>query len=108
MGHQLRSLVLTWAGLLGLLGATASAAWLPLGWGNTAISLTIAVAKAALVLLVFMRLRRAHLPLRLAASAGLLTLALLFVLSGADYATRDDSPTPWQQPATVAPRLGSP
>jgi hypothetical protein len=29
------------------------------------------------------------------------------VRSGADYATRTEEPAPWQQPATLAPRLGS-
>jgi cytochrome c oxidase subunit 4 len=45
--------------------------------------------------------------LRLTALAGLATLALLFALSGADYATRSEVKAPWQQPSTVAPRLGA-
>jgi len=107
MQGGIRPLVLTWLALLALLAASASSAWLPLGWINTAIGLAVATVKAALVALVFMRLRRAHALLRLAALAGLTTLALLFGLSGADYATRAEVPAPWQQPAAVAPRLGS-
>lgn len=107
MERGIRPLVLTWLALMALLGATAAIAWLPLGWFNTAISLAIALAKALLVALVFMRLRRAQGLLRLTALAGVVTLCLLFALGGADYATREAAPAPWQQPATVAPRLGS-
>jgi cytochrome c oxidase subunit 4 len=60
-----------------------------------------------LVALVFMRLRQAPALLRLAALAGLVMLALLFGLSGTDYATRTEIPAPWQKPATVAPQLGA-
>jgi cytochrome c oxidase subunit 4 len=107
MERSARPLLLTWLAVMALLGATAAIAWLPLGWLNTAISLAIALAKALLVALVFMRLRRAHGLLRLTALAGVVTLFLLFGLAGADYATRAAAPAPWQQPATVAPQLGS-
>jgi cytochrome c oxidase subunit 4 len=103
--HGIRPLVLTWLALMALLAATAAIAWLPLGWINTAISLGIALAKALLVALVFMRLRRAHGLLRLTALAGIVTLFLLFGLAGTDYATRMAAPAPWQQPATVAPEF---
>jgi cytochrome c oxidase subunit 4 len=102
-----RPLLLTWLALLALLVHTAALAWVPLGWGNMAASLVIALAKGVLVALVFMRLGTSSWLLRLAALAGAVTLALLFGLSGADYATRSELPAPWQQPATVAPRLGS-
>lgn len=101
-----RPLFLTWLALLALLGISAASAWAPLGWINTAIGLAVASCKALLVALVFMRLRRASWILRIAGLAGLATLALLFALSGADYATRTETPAPWQQPATVVPRLG--
>jgi len=100
-----RPLFLTWLGLMALLAVSAASAWAQLGWINTAIGLVVASVKALLVALVFMRLRHAHWLLRIAALAGLVTLALLFALSGADYATRTETPAPWQQPATVAPRL---
>jgi cytochrome c oxidase subunit 4 len=107
MAARMRPLILTWLALMALLAITAAVAWVPLGWVNTAISLGIALAKALLVALVFMRLRRAQGLLRLTALAGVVTLCLLFALGGADYATREAAPAPWQQPATVAPRLGS-
>ena len=105
--NETRSLFLTWLGLLALLAISATSAWVPLGWINTAIGLGVAALKSLLVALVFMRLRRASWLPRLAALAGLCTLALLFVLAGADYATRTQVPAPWQKPSTVAPRLGA-
>jgi cytochrome c oxidase subunit 4 len=102
-----RQLALTWLALLALLAASAASAWLPLGWINGAISLSIALVKASLVLVVFMRLRRAHSLVRLAAATGLCTLVLLFALAGADYATRTEVRAPWQDPAAVPARLGS-
>lgn len=107
MDTSTRPLVLTWIALLALLATTAACALLPLGWLNTAISLAIALAKALLVAIVFMRLKRASALLRLAAVTGAVTLALLFGLSLTDYATRTELKAPWQGPATVAPRFGS-
>lgn len=102
-----RPMILTWGALLVLLLLSAGSALLPLGWFNTAIGLVIAVLKALLVAIVFMRLRRSHALLRLAAVTGVVMLALLFILSGADYATRPLLPASWQQPKTVPPALGS-
>ena len=107
MDKCVRPLVLTWLALLALLATTAGCALLRLGWLNTAVSLAIALAKALLVAIVFMRLKRAPVLLRLAAVTGAVTLALLFGLSLTDYTTRTELKAPWQQPATVAPRLGS-
>lgn len=88
-----------WAGLLLLLGATLAGAYLPLGRFNLVLALGIAVAKAALVALFFMQLRRPDPLLRLAAATALLFLAFLFLLSFADVLTR---PAP-SQPGTVTP-----
>lgn len=107
MKHSARPLILTWLALVLLLAVSAGTAMLPLGWGNTAIGLAVALVKALLVALVFMRLRSGAVLLRLAALAGVAAMALLFGLSGTDYATRPPAPAAWQQPATVAPRLGS-
>ncbi|WP_322405212.1 cytochrome C oxidase subunit IV family protein [Massilia luteola] len=107
MDKAIRPLVFAWIALMALLATTAGCALLRLGWLNTAISLAIALTKALLVAIVFMRLRRAPALLRLAAVAGAVTLALLFGLSLTDYATRPELKAPWQQPATVAPRFGS-
>jgi cytochrome c oxidase subunit 4 len=103
MRSQARTLVLVWVALMVLLGLTAGSAWLHLGWWNTALNLGIAAAKAALVLLFFMRLRGSPPLARLAALAGVATLAVLFALSGADYATRKLAPAPMQAPRQLAP-----
>jgi cytochrome c oxidase subunit 4 len=105
--QNMRGLVLTWVALLALLAASAASAWVRLGWINSAISLSIALVKALLVLVVFMRLRRAHSLVRLAAATGLCTLVLLFTLAGADYATRTEVRAPWQDPSVVPAQLGS-
>jgi len=105
--NPVRPLVLTWLALLALLATTAGCALLSLGWLNTVISLAIALAKALLVASVFMRLKRGPALLRLAAVTAAVTLALLFGLSLTDYTTRTELKAPWQQPATVAPRMGS-
>jgi cytochrome c oxidase subunit 4 len=107
MEGRTRPLVLTWLALLALLALSAGTAWIPLGWINTALGLAVAALKALLVAVVFMRLRAGHPLLRMTALTGLVTMALLFLLSGADYATRTEAPAPWQQPSTVAPKLGS-
>jgi cytochrome c oxidase subunit 4 len=105
--RTVRPLVLAWIALLALLALTAGCALLRLGWLNTAISLAVALAKALLVAFLFMRLKRAPALLRLAAVVGAVTLVLLFGLALTDYTTRTELKAPWQQPATVAPRLGS-
>lgn len=107
MDKPIRPLVLTWVALMLLLAATAGIALLRLGWLNTAISMGIALAKALLVAIVFMRLKRAPALVRLAAVSGAVTLALLFGLALTDYATRTELKAPFQQPSTVPPRFGS-
>ena len=107
MDRRVRPLVFTWIALMALLATTAACALLRLGWLNTVISLAVALAKALLVAFVFMRLKRAPALLRLAAVAGAVTLVVLIGLALTDYATRTELKAPWQQPATVVPRLGS-
>ena len=102
-----RPLVLTWLALMVLLALSAGSALLPLGWFNTAIGLVIAVVKALLVAIVFMRLARTHALLRIAAITGVVTMALLFIQSGADYATRPQLPADWQPPKAVVPAFDS-
>jgi cytochrome c oxidase subunit 4 len=103
-----RSLVLVWLALLVLLGASAGSAFAALGAWNTVLNLAIAAGKAALVALFFMRLRGSHVLVRLAAAAGIATLAILFALSGSDYATRKDVPAPYQSPRQLAPAAQAP
>lgn len=76
------------AALLGLLAATAIAAFLPLGKFSTPVAVGIAVAKASLILLYFMNLRFGDTRLRLVAGAAFAWPSILFVLSLSDYLTR--------------------
>ncbi len=76
------------AALLGLLAATAIAAFLPLGQFSPPVAVGIAVAKASLILLYFMNLRFGDKRLRLVAGAAFAWLSILFVLSLSDYLTR--------------------
>lgn len=92
------SYALTWLALMVLLAATAASSLFDLGPWNTPINFAIACAKAGLVAAVFMQLRGAGALVRLAALIGLVMLAVLFGLSGADYATRPSAPAPWNAP----------
>ena len=96
---ETRTLLLTWLSLLALLAATALSALVPLGAWNSVVNLAIALAKTVLVVLVFMRLRRAHSLIRLAALVGVGTLAILVGLSATDYLKRDVGTVAWQAPA---------
>ncbi|MGN6739437.1 cytochrome C oxidase subunit IV family protein [Dyella sp.] len=91
----LRSQLGALGALLALLAATAGLAYLPLGGFNTVLALSISVAKALVVMLVFMRLRSASPVIRLAAAAGFLWLSLLFVITLADYLTRGTLAAPF-------------
>lgn len=77
-----------WAALTTLLALSTLAAYWPLGAGTTAIGIAIAVAKALLVGLIFMRIVRTGPLVWLAALAGLFWLAILFVLTFADILER--------------------
>lgn len=100
--------VFTWIALMLLLALTAGSALLHLGAWNTWINFAAAAAKGLLVALIFMRLDSGAAILRITAATGLFTLALLFTLWAADYATRPAQTAPaYQQPSVVRPQLGS-
>ncbi len=77
-----------WAALLVLLVLTCFAAYIPLGSFNVTAALLIAAAKASLVGLLFMNLRRSPALMRLAAAAGFFWLVVLFALTLSDFLTR--------------------
>jgi cytochrome c oxidase subunit 4 len=83
-----RALVLSWLGLLALLGLTVFAAYQPLGVFNTGIALVIATAKALLVAVFFMELWTASGLTIAFASAGGFWLAIMLWLALSDYPTR--------------------
>lgn len=76
---------------LALLGGTALTSWVAtqdLGRLNDVVALSIAGAKAALVILYFMHVRYASKLVWLFSLAGFLWLVIFFVLILADYETR--------------------
>lgn len=93
---------LIWLALLVLLALTCGSAFIPLGIWNAIANMTIAVMKAALVVLFFMHLIDARAAYRLVGVVALFTLALLLGLSNADYSTRVIYSAPWQVPSGSA------
>ena len=83
-----RTYLISWCVLLTLLLLTLASAFIPLGWLNTAINLTISVTQAAIVLLFSMHLRSAHPTLRIVAASGFFGIAILIALSLSDVLTR--------------------
>ena len=92
MEKPLLHLALAWIGLVLLLALTLGMTYVPLGRGNIAVALAIGIAKAVIVLLVFMKLARSPPLTWIFAGAGLFWLALLFGLTFTDYATRTGFP----------------
>ena len=84
----LRSYALTWLALLALLAITAASSFFDLGRLNLAINMAVALAKALLVVFVFMHVRRGTPMIRVFAVAGLLWLGLLVTLSFTDFIAR--------------------
>jgi cytochrome c oxidase subunit IV len=78
-----------WAALLVGTFITYQAAYLELGRFNAAVALTIATAKALLVVLFFMHLKNANEQLlKLVVISTIFFLFILLALSMADYGTR--------------------
>jgi cytochrome c oxidase subunit 4 len=97
-GHALEpaavsSYVTVWGALIGLTFLTVGASYLPLGNAppmvHTLIAMAIAAAKASLVLLFFMHLWHSPRLTWLVAFGSLLWLAIMMVLTWADYWSRD-------------------
>ncbi|GGE07806.1 hypothetical protein GCM10011390_28550 [Aureimonas endophytica] len=76
------------AALMLLLAATLGLAYLPMGAANGPVSYAIALLKALLVALVFMKLVRSPALFALAALAGCFWLAALFTMTLTDYPFR--------------------
>lgn len=85
---SLQAYVGTWIALMALFGLTLASSFVSLHGFNTAVNVAIAIAKAALVALIFMRLRASTALVRLAALAGLVWLLILIGLSLTDLLTR--------------------
>lgn len=91
-GAALKSYYLIFAALIALTGVTVAAAFMQLpasvDWLHTPIAFAIAGVKATLVLLCFMHLWGSPRLFWLVAFGSLLWLAIMFVLTFADYLTR--------------------
>jgi cytochrome c oxidase subunit 4 len=79
---------IVWLILLGLLGANCWSAFLLIGPYNAALNLAIAAIMLLVLATFLMHLGRASALLRLIASAGLLWVIFLFVLTFSDYLSR--------------------
>lgn len=80
--------IIVWVLLMALLGLTILYAYSPAAPLKTEVALAIGAAKAILIALFFMQLRRAAGLTRLAAAAGLCWASLLYLFSFADFLTR--------------------
>ena len=76
-------------GLLALTALTTMVAEVDLGPFNVAVALLIAVVKMLLVALFFMHLRHSPILTKVVVCGGLLWLAILMVLSMADFVSRN-------------------
>jgi cytochrome c oxidase subunit 4 len=63
------------------------------------VSLTVAAAKALLVLLLFMELKAGNALIRAFAAAGFFWLMIMIALTAADYTHRTDVRVPLDNPA---------
>jgi cytochrome c oxidase subunit 4 len=94
MSRAAWTILRVWIGLCVLLALTTSVAFLQLGSVNLAIALSIATAKAVLVLWFFMELRSSAGLTRAFAVAGFFWLLILIALTWTDFAYRKDTLAP--------------
>lgn len=83
-----RRIVLVWLILLVLLGGNTALAFIGLGAFAPIAHVGVAAVMAAIVLIIFMELDRGLSLFWVFAGAGFFWLAILFVLTAADYLTR--------------------
>lgn len=86
--HVILAPLATWAGLMGLLTVTAIYAWLPGAPIKPIVGLTIGVAKALLIALFFMQLRRSAGLVKVVSIVGIVWASFMFILTFADLLTR--------------------
>ena len=84
-----RTYVAVFIALLLLLVATVAASFMPLGDLHFPIAMTIAVAKAVLIVLFFMHVLHSHRLTMIVAVAGFLWLGIMLALTLSDYLSRD-------------------
>jgi cytochrome c oxidase subunit 4 len=89
---HVRGLVQVYIALLVLLALTVGAAFVHMGKFNIVVALTIAIAKACLVIWVFMHVREGGRLVWIFATAAFVWLGILFVLTFSDYLSRGKIP----------------
>ncbi|VTU33571.1 caa(3)-type oxidase, subunit IV [Variovorax sp. PBS-H4] len=97
-----RRLLFAWIALVALMLTSLGSAYVPLGIGNAFAGLAIAIAKSAIIAVLFMRLARASTMVRITAATALATWLLLIGLSSVDYATRPHDPAEMQPASSWA------
>jgi cytochrome c oxidase subunit 4 len=85
---SVRTNILVFVALLVLLFATVGAAYLPLGDLRVPVALTIAAAKAVLIVLFFMHLLYSHRLTAIVFVASFLWLGIMIALTLSDYLSR--------------------
>ena len=86
---QRRTLFLVYTGLIALLILTAVGAYVPMGGTpHVLLAFGVSAAKTALIAFFFMEIHYHNGITRIFAGAGLVWLALLFLLTFSDYLTR--------------------
>ena len=95
---------LVYAGLIAGLAATVAVAYMHLGGATIAITLLIAFAKAALVVIYFMHVRDSPALNWIAIASGLVWLSILLSFVLLDYASRGWIPA--RAPAGIIAPLG--
>jgi len=86
--RTLRLYLLVWLALMMLVALTVASAYVKLGSFNLVASLLISAAKTALVMTLYMELRREHGTVIVFAITGFCWLALMIAPTVADIATR--------------------
>jgi cytochrome c oxidase subunit 4 len=84
-----RTYVQIFVALIVLLFATIGAAYLPLGPLHFPVAMTIAVAKAVLIVVFFMHLLHSNRLTAVVSIAGFLWLGIMIALTLSDYLSRD-------------------
>lgn len=102
--QSVQRIIAIWLALVALLAMTVAGAFIPMGIGNTVLSLGLATAKAALVVVFYMELRHSSVFLRVIAAVSVFAISLLFILGGLDFFTRITYLAPWQH---AVPSLSS-
>lgn len=85
---NVRAILYAWVALLVLLALTIAASFAPLGPVLPFVSYTIAIAKTALIVWLFMEMKIRDGLQRLALAVGFVWVFILLLLSFADFLTR--------------------